>query len=327
MAAAAAAVRNLPGVAHVQDGIRSRDGRSTAVDVAFAKGQSDEERAAAVDAARDRLQRVRARRVVVGGDLLQDDEFATQSQKDLQRGEAVALPVVLAAMIVIFGGVMAAGVPLLIALTGLSGAFIFLLATTALGDVSVFAVNVATMFGLGLGIDYGLLMVNRFREERRAGLDIEHAVERTVATAGVTVAFSALTVAVALCGLFVLDVPALHSIAAGGIGVVLAAMAAALTLAPACSPSPAVASASAAGRLLVARTRLRMATSRVSRLVQRRAVPVTLVVGLGAARTSPHRSRSTALRPARRPVASALRRLASALGDRAHPVRRRWQSR
>ena len=281
VAAAAADVRNLKGVAHVHDGIRSRDGRSIAVDVAFAKGQSDEEQAAAVDAARDRLQRIPATRVVVGGDLLQDEEFAAQSQKDLQRGEAVALPVALGAMIVIFGGVMAAGVPLLIALAGLSGAFLFLLATTALGDVSVFAVNVATMFGLGLGIDYGLLMVNRFREERRAGLDIERAVERTVATAGVTVAFSALTVAVALCGLFALDVPALHSIAAGGIGVVLAAMAAALTLAPALL---AVAGRRiGVGRGAAAGTGTHGYFARISRLVQRRAVPVILVVGLGLA--------------------------------------------
>jgi RND superfamily putative drug exporter len=149
--------------------------------------------------------------------------------------------------------------------------------------VSVFAVNVATMFGLGLGIDYGLLMVNRFREERSAGLDIEHAVERTVATAGVTVAFSALTVAVALCGLFVLDVPALHSIAAGGIGVVLAAMAAALTLAPALL--------AVAGRRIGTGRGAPAATggaghgyfARISRLVQRRAVPVIVVVGLGLA--------------------------------------------
>ncbi|TML88650.1 MAG: MMPL family transporter [Actinobacteria bacterium] len=279
VAAAADDVRHLRGVAHVQDGIRSRDGRSIAVDVAFAKGQSDEERSAAVDAARDRLRRISARRVVVGGDLLQDEEFSAQSQKDLQRGEAVALPVALATMIVIFGGVVAAGVPLLIALAGVSGAFIFLLATTALGDVSVFAVNVATMFGLGLGIDYGLLMVNRFREERAAGLEIEHAVERTVATAGVTVAFSALTVAVALCGLFALDVPALHSIAAGGIGVVLAAMAAALTLAPALL-------AVAGRRIGVGRVTAGVAGchgyfARIARLVQRRAVPVILVVGLG----------------------------------------------
>ena len=129
----------------------------------------------------------------------------------------------------------------------------------------------------------GLLMVNRFRDERRAGLDIARAVERTVATAGVTVAFSALTVAVALCGLFALDVPALHSIAAGGIGVVLASMAAALTLAPALL--------AVAGRRIGVGGHLRAAAGpaaadnsyfgRLGRLVQRRAVPVIVVVGVG----------------------------------------------
>ena len=108
-----------------------------------------------------------------------------------------------------------------------------LVAATVLGDVSIFSINVVNMLGIGLGIDYGLLMVNRFREERGRGRDVHDAVVQTVATAGKTVVFSALTVAVAMCGLFVFGVPILTSFGIAGLGVVLLCMAAAVTLLPA----------------------------------------------------------------------------------------------
>jgi len=134
---------------------------------------------------------------------------------------------------------------------------------------------VALMLGIGLGIDYGLLMISRFREERGAGLDVPAAVRRTMATAGRTVVFSAATVAVALVSLAVFPDPTIRSLAFGGIGVVLATMAAALTLLPALlarfghrlSPQ---APASSHG-----------AFARLAHLVQRRALPVVVVVGVG----------------------------------------------
>jgi RND superfamily putative drug exporter len=94
-------------------------------------------------------------------------------------------------------------------------------------------VNVVNMLGIGLGIDYGLLMVNRFHEERGHGRDVHDAVAHTVATAGTTVMFSALTVAVAMSGLFVFGIPLLTSFGIAGLGVVLLCMAAAVTLLPA----------------------------------------------------------------------------------------------
>ena len=123
--------------------------------------------------------------------------------------------------------------PLLVALGGVITTLAVLVGATALGDVSIFSVNVVNMLGIGLGIDYGLLMVNRFREERGHGLDVHDAVVATVASAGTTVVFSALTVAVAMSGLFVFGVPLLTSFGIAGLAVVLLCMSAAVTLLPA----------------------------------------------------------------------------------------------
>jgi putative drug exporter of the RND superfamily len=123
--------------------------------------------------------------------------------------------------------------PLLVALGGVLPTLAVLVAATRLGDVSIFSINVVNMLGLGLGIDYGLLIVNRFREERGRGLAVHDAVVATVASAGRTVVFSALTVTVAMCGLFVFGVPLLTSFGIAGVAVVLLSMAAAITLLPA----------------------------------------------------------------------------------------------
>ena len=136
-------------------------------------------------------------------------------------------------MVLLFGGLIAAGMPLLVAFSGVILSLAVLVGATMIGDVSIFSVNVVNMLGIGLGIDYGLLMVNRFREERGHGLDVHAAVERTVATAGTTVLFSALTVAVAMSGLFVFGIPLLSSFGIAGLGVVLLCMVAAITLLPA----------------------------------------------------------------------------------------------
>jgi RND superfamily putative drug exporter len=136
-------------------------------------------------------------------------------------------------MIFLLGGLRAAGMPMLVALAGVICSLAVLVAATVLGDVSIFSINVVNMLGIGLGIDYGLLMVSRFREERGRGRDLHDAVVQTVATAGKTVVFSALTVAVAMCGLFVFGLPILTSFGIAGLGVVLLCMAAAVTLLPA----------------------------------------------------------------------------------------------
>jgi putative drug exporter of the RND superfamily len=172
-------------------------------------------------------------RVLVGGDALARREFQEGARRDLERGETLALPVMLVLLLLVFRGLLAALTPLVVAAVAVAGALLILLGVSHLTDISAYSVNVVTMLGLGLAVDYSLLVVSRFREERAAGLDLPEAIERTLATAGRTVTFSGLTVAASLCGLLAFAEPFLRSLAWGGIGVVLVAMVAAVTLVPA----------------------------------------------------------------------------------------------
>ncbi len=143
--------------------------------------------------------------------------------------ELLSMPVVLVLLLVIFAGVVAAGLPVLV---GVAGTLLALLGISSVTEVSVYSVNVVTMLGLGLAVDYALLLVSRFREER-ATRDLPAAVEAAAATAGRMVVFSGLTVAASLAGLLVFADPFLRSMAYGGGAVVLIDMLAAITLLPA----------------------------------------------------------------------------------------------
>jgi len=186
----------------------------------------------AVDAMRSAARgAVPGARVQVGGDVAVMRDSMVASQNDLFKGEAIALPILLIALFFIFGGLRAALLPIAAALATTAGVLILLLGMTHVTDVATYAVDVITLFGLALAVDYSLLMVNRFREARAAGAEVPGAVEFTAATAGRTVTFSALTVAAALSGLFAFGDPTFTSVAVGGIATVLVALAAALTLA------------------------------------------------------------------------------------------------
>ena len=113
------------------------------------------------------------------------------------------MPVVLVLLLVIFGGIIAAGLPVLVAIVGVAATLGALALASLVTDVSVYSVNIVTMLGLGLAVDYALLLVSRFREERAVDPDVDGALRRTLATAGRTVAFSGLTVAASLAGLLV----------------------------------------------------------------------------------------------------------------------------
>jgi RND superfamily putative drug exporter len=235
-----APIAALDGVLDVADpwstggaALRATDGRAALVIVTLAGDLDEEAELAVAKRVEDLAHRIPAAEVLVGGNVLVSETFATASERDLLRGEAIALPIALVVMVLLLGGLVAAGMPLLVAVGGVIATLAVLVGATRFGDVSIFSVNVVNMLGIGLGIDYGLLMVNRFREERGHGLDVHQAVTATVATAGTTVVFSALTVAVAMSGLFVFGVPLLTSFGIAGLAVVLLSMAAAVTLLPA----------------------------------------------------------------------------------------------
>src|SRR3954451_18087717 len=169
----------------------------------------------------------------VGGSAVINEDINSRVGADIGRAESISMPVLLVLLVVIFGSLAAASLPLAIGGTAILGSFAALRAFTTVTDVSVFAVNVVTIMGLGLAIDYGLFMVSRFREEIRRQDTVEDALARTMATAGRTVTVSALTVAISLAGLLIFPQVFLRSMGLGGMSAVLIAMLAALTLLPA----------------------------------------------------------------------------------------------
>ncbi|HLT11094.1 MAG TPA: MMPL family transporter [Micromonosporaceae bacterium] len=157
----------------------------------------------------------------------------SQIESDIVRAEALSLPILFVLMVLIFRGLVAAATPLLVGVVAILGGFVVIRVLAGITEVSVFAVNVITMLGLGMAIDYALFVVNRFREELAAGHPTPVAISRTVATAGRTVAVSGLTVALALSSLLLFPMDFLKSMAYGGMAAVLVAMLAALTALPA----------------------------------------------------------------------------------------------
>ncbi len=274
---ALAELRRFPGVTAVADPyatgapqLVAGDGKAMLIAVATT---GDAHHAAA-----EVLRGIDAPRVLVGGGDLLDDEFVHSTEADLQRGEAISLPIVLVLLLVVFGGFVAAGTPLLIALVTVPGALAVLYAVSQWSDIAFFAISVVTMLGLGLSVDYALLMVSRFREERTAGLGIEAAVVRTVATAGRTIVFSGLTVIVALTAFLLYPADPLRTFTWAGGGVVALAVLAALTLLPALLGMW-------GGRIRPGRRPSADAGffSRVARVVQRRPVVILLTVGVALA--------------------------------------------
>ncbi|GAB3842285.1 MMPL family transporter [Dactylosporangium cerinum] len=169
----------------------------------------------------------------VGGVTAVSRDIRERVASDIALAETISIPVLLALLVLVFGSVAAASLPLAIGGLAIIGAFTALRVMSYLTDVSVFSINVVTILGLGLAIDYGLFMVGRFREELARGSDVQDAVARTMATAGRTVAISGVTVAVSLAGLLIFPMPFLRSMGLGGLSAVLVAMIAALTVLPA----------------------------------------------------------------------------------------------
>lgn len=235
---AVAEVRKVAGVAAVPDpystpGLTAEDGQALIISVTLTGGLDDDAEERALDAAADRIREIDAPDVHVSGGPLLGLQIGERAQEDVKNAELISLPVVLALLLVVFGGLRSALLPLIVAVSGIAGAFLALFAFSEVTDISVYAIQVTTMLGLGLAVDYALLMLVRFREERRHTEDVVEAVHRTVAAAGRTVLFSGLTVAVSLTGLLVFPSVFLRSMGLAVAAVVVIDMLAALTLLPA----------------------------------------------------------------------------------------------
>ncbi|WP_347350221.1 MMPL family transporter [Intrasporangium sp.] len=211
------------------------------------------------------------------------DAITATIERDLLRGEGIALPLTFVVMFFVFGGFIAAGMPVVGAIAAIGGALLSLFVFSHTIELDATVVNIVTLLGFGLSIDYGLLTVSRFREElarargERRGLTREHiavATERTVATAGRTVLFSGLTVAIALSGLLVFEAEIMKAIGLAGVSVVLVALVVAITLVPAL----AVLGARPLARRARVATTDEGAFSSLARGVQRR--PVAVIVGV-----------------------------------------------
>ncbi|SCL30336.1 putative drug exporter of the RND superfamily [Micromonospora nigra] len=172
-------------------------------------------------------------RTETGGQVAFLHEANTRTTEDITRAELLSMPVLLVLLVVIFGGLVAASTPLLVGGLAILGAFVAVRLVTLVTDVSLFAINVITLIGLGMAVDYALFVVSRFREELAAGHDTPTAISRTMLTAGRTVFVSGLTIALAMASLLIFPQSFLRSMGLGGVAAVLVAMLAALTVLPA----------------------------------------------------------------------------------------------
>jgi RND superfamily putative drug exporter len=171
--------------------------------------------------------------VRTGGEFAVFAEVGTTIEHDILRAESIAIPITAVLLILVFGSAVAASLPLLVGVLSILGTFLALRVLHGFTDVSVYSVNLATSLGLGLGIDYSLFLVTRFREELRRGHTVSAAVAETLRTAGRTVLFSAVTVMLSLGALLVFPLFFLKSFAYAGISAVLFAVVGALVVLPA----------------------------------------------------------------------------------------------
>jgi len=213
----------------------SEDGHSTYAAISLS-GSSDEERANAFEGIEQELRDAGDTGdldVTLGGGAAIFADLNEQVQHDLEIAEMISMPLLLLIMILVFGALVAASLPLVIGGMSILGGFAITRVITEFTDVSVFAANVITIIGLGMSIDYSLFVLRRFREELGHGRGKRAAVMNTVATAGRTVMVSGLIIVLSMGGLLLVDVPFLHGIAYGVMSAVGVAMLSALVALPA----------------------------------------------------------------------------------------------
>lgn len=172
-------------------------------------------------------------RVYITGEASMNRDFEALAEKDLRTGESIGVSLALIILLVVFGAVAAAIIPLVLAAVAIVAALGSMALVGQVFNLSFFITNMVTMMGLAVGIDYSLFVVSRFREERQRGLEKIEAIAATGATASRAVLFSGMTVIIALLGVLTVPVTIFQSVATGAILVVAAAVLAALTLLPA----------------------------------------------------------------------------------------------
>ena len=172
-------------------------------------------------------------RVLMVGDASTAHDNNELSENDLRRGERIGLPIALVILIVLFGTIAAALMPIGLSIAAIAVALGITALVGQVFDLTIFVTLMIIMIGLAVGIDYSLVIISRYRDELARGLDTKSAIERAGATAGRTVLFSGITVVIALCGILIVPFSFFQSLAIGAILVVLVALAATLTLLPA----------------------------------------------------------------------------------------------
>lgn len=169
----------------------------------------------------------------VGGPAMVNAGITEQTQTDLLLMESIAIPLSFLVLVWVFGGLLAAALPVMVALMTIAGALAVLRLITFTTDVSIFALNLSTAMGLALAIDYTLLIISRFRDELADGAPRDQALERTMVTAGRTVLFSATTVALSMAALTLFPMHFLQSLAYAGVATVTFAATVAVVVTPA----------------------------------------------------------------------------------------------
>ncbi|WP_043633200.1 MMPL family transporter [Nonomuraea candida] len=213
-------------------GYVSKDRHATLATIVL-RGADSEERLAAYGEI-ERQVRAQGLETHVAGGSTSVFHLQRLATENLATANMISLPILLLLLLVVFRGVVAAAVPLALGIVAVLGSLVLLRALTYVTDISIFAMEISMLLGLGLAIDYGLFMVSRFREElaRTAG-DVRRSLVATMNTAGHTVAFSGLTVVIGLCGLLFFPQPISRAFGFGGIAVVLFDLLAALVVLPA----------------------------------------------------------------------------------------------
>jgi RND superfamily putative drug exporter len=226
-------------------------------------------------------------KIYVAGFAAISNSINDQISSDLAAAETIAVPLTLLLLVFVFGSLVAAGLPMLVGGLAIAGSFFFVWISSLVTDTSVFSVNLITGMGLGLGIDYALLMVNRFREERAADHSVEQSVIRTMNSAGRTVLFSGLTVAIVLAAMFFFPQYFLKSFALGGVVVVLLAVAGALIALPALLAMLGDKVNSIKFTRISSKAKSRGSWASLARFVMKRPLPILLVtlIGLGGLMT------------------------------------------